>query len=341
MHFNIRSIVLLLFLPFILNESARAATSDTAAKSFRVAFWNLENLFDIKNDAGNDDDFTPEGAMVWTRNRYNRKLQNLSRVMDSIHADLFGVCEVENKQVMLDLSGVLRKSGLHYEVIHFESPDERGIDAGLFYNKSVFRVISAAPVEVQLPENDKTRDILYVMLLHLATGDSLHVFVNHWPSRRGGESGSDVKRAAAAETLKKYMIARNLYQRKSLIMGDFNDGPDDSSINQVLKACYPSKEITGCELMNLSLLARKGENGTIKHGREWHTFDQLITTRNLYMDAEGNVRYKLFSVKVYLPEWLRETEGRFAGNPQRTYAGKLYLGGYSDHFPVMADFVYE
>lgn len=322
-------------------QSRSVVTTNKPGDSVKVAFWNLENLFDTQNDAWNDDDFTPQGELKWDKARYQHKLENLTRVMDSINADIFGMCEIEKKDVLKDLAGKLKKRGLEYDIVHFDSPDERGIDVGLFFNCEQFKLLAAKPIAVQLGEGDKTRDILHVMLLHTATKDTLNVFVNHWPSRRGGESETGVKRAAAAQTLRNYMIEQKMYSSKVLIMGDLNDGPADSSVKMVLKACYPAKEVSGCELMNLSWSLKKGENGTIKFGNKWSTFDQIIVSGNLLMDKPSFLRYQLSSVKVFRPEWLRETEGKFSGTPFRTYAGKKYLGGFSDHFPITAVFTYE
>lgn len=318
------------------------ASASDSSRFLRVGFWNLENLFDTRNDAYNDDDFTPEGANFWDESRYQSKLKNLARVIDSLDADLLGVCEVENKQVLKDLATVLASGGLKYDIVHYDSPDERGIDVGLFYNPAVLRILGSRPVNVELEAGDRTRDILYATALHLPTGDTLHYFVNHWPSRRGGAEKSVPARAKAAATLRDFIGSNGLSDKHVLIVGDLNDNPWDSSVREVLGACKPARNAT-CSLYSLAAFFNASETGTLRHGRGWDLFDQIIISASLWNRPlpQNQLKFKPYSNRIYNPAWMLQQEGKYQGYPLRTFGGKTWLNGYSDHLPVTADFVYE
>lgn len=319
------------------DSTVRATASD---KVLRVGFWNLENLFDTRNDPYNDDDFTPEGANYWDASRYQSRLNNLSKVIDSLDTDVLGVCEVENKAVLKDLCARLATRGEQFEIVHFDSPDERGIDVGLLFNPAKLSVLHAQPVNVSLGDTDRTRDILYAMLLHKATGDTLHYFVNHWPSRRGGTMLSAPARAAAAATLRGFITEKGLRAAQLVIVGDLNDNPWDSSVREVLGACKPSRKGT-CDLYSLAAFFNASETGTLRHGRGWDLFDQVIISSALWNKPYGHLQFKPYSNRIYKPEWMLQHEGKYDGYPLRTFGGKTWLNGYSDHLPVTADLVYE
>lgn len=341
---NVRSIFQLFAVIWIILSSnacsgTRIKQHDTG-KTLKLGFWNLENLYDTKNDPWNDDDFTPEGANFWDATRYSNKLSNLSKVIDSLNVDVLGVCEVENLGVLKDLSEKLSEKGKKYEIVHYDSPDERGIDAGLFYNPNKLKVISSEPIAVKPGEKDKTRDILYVRLLHTATGDTLHYFVNHWPSRRGGEKESAGKRAVAAETLNTYLTGKGLLKKSVVVVGDFNDNPWDSSIQKVLGACKPAKKAS-CNLYNLGAFFTASGKGTLKFGNSWDIFDQIMLSGPLWNEKGGNLKFKPYSNQIYSPSWMLQKGGKYEGHPLRTFGGKTYLNGYSDHLPVTAELYYD
>jgi predicted extracellular nuclease len=307
----------------------------------RFGFWNLENLFDTENDPTQDDEFTPNGANHWTKERYKNKILNLAKVIAAINPDLFGVCEVENKQVLDDLinSGDLKNQG--YGIVHYNSMDERGIDVGFIYKKSVATVLSSEKIEVKLADNDKTRDELYVQIKLLKTGDTLHYFVNHWPSRREGTRESAVKRAAAATALKQFIVGNGLALKSKIICGDFNDNPWDSALKYVLETCRPGKSAV-CNLYNLALFINTKAEGSLKFKGRWDIFDQIIISSNLWSSTSmPRVHFENYSFKIFAPDWLKETEGRQKGSPKRTFNGHEYLNGFSDHFPIYAQLKYE
>jgi endonuclease/exonuclease/phosphatase family metal-dependent hydrolase len=317
----------------------RSATPDSA-KLLKVGFWNMENLFDTRNDAWNDDDFTPEGQYLWDENRYQQKLKNMARVLDSIQADIFGMCEVENKRVLLDLRATLvSTTGKQYEIVHFDSPDERGIDAAIYYHKEKLNLITASTVPVVLPNNQKTRDILHAVFYHTASGDTLHYFVNHWPSRRGGMEGSAGKRALAAEALRRELQSQNLWNKAFIIVGDFNDNPWDSSISKVLGACKPAVK-SDCRIHNLSGFHDVTQTGTLKYNNKWDIFDQIMIGSALWNKASATLKFKPYSNQIFAPEWILQHGGKYEGHPLRTFGGKTWLNGYSDHLPVTAELIY-
>jgi predicted extracellular nuclease len=341
---NLRTISqlgLVIWILFTSNAcSGRRITQPDSVKGLRVGFWNLENLYDTKNDPWNDDDFTPEGSNFWDATRYSNKLGNLCQVIDSLGVDILGVCEVENLGVLKDLAARLKEKGKNYEIVHFDSPDERGIDAGLYFNPAKVRLIFSEPIPVVLGEKDKTRDILHARFVHIITGDTLHYFVNHWPSRRGGQQQSAEKRAMAAQCLNRYLQGNNLLSKSVVVVGDFNDNPWDSSIQKVLGACKPAKKAS-CNLYNLGAFFTASGKGTLKFGNSWDIFDQIMISGSLWNEKGRRLKFKPYSNRIYAPEWMLQKGGKFDGHPLRTFGGKSYLNGYSDHLPVTADLQYD
>lgn len=331
-------VTLSIFFGAVSCSGQRKPASDTG-RNVVIGFWNMENLYDTRNDAWNDDDFTPEGQYQWDETRYQNKLKNMARVLDSIQADILGMCEVESKKVLLELRSVLNTEGKDYEIVHFDSPDERGIDAALYYRKAKFSLVSAEPLPVLLPQNDKTRDILHAVLLHKATGDTLHYFVNHWPSRRGGTEGSAEKRAMAAQTLRNAIQTQNLWNKAFVIVGDFNDNPWDSSIHKVLEACKPAKK-SNCRIHNLAEFFDVTQTGTLKYNSRWDIFDQIMISSALWNKPGSTFKFKAYSNRIFAPEWMLQHGGKYEGHPLRTFGGKSYLNGFSDHLPVTAILTY-
>jgi endonuclease/exonuclease/phosphatase family metal-dependent hydrolase len=314
---------------------------------FIVAFYNVENLFDIEDDPLIDDeDFLPGSRIPWTPDRYETKLDRLAQVLSSIDEerlpDIVGLCEVENSQVLEDLvkQRALKKG--KYEIVHYNSPDERGIDNALLYNKKVFQVIDSKPLPVHLSKNpgDATRDILYVKgWVVKAPSDTLHIFVNHWPSRWGGQKKSEPKRIDAASTLRHHVdsIFKTCEWANVIAMGDFNDEPRDSSMHNVLKAYDPSiGPKTQMTLYNMMLALEDESQGTIYY-KEWQVFDQIILSTELLTKTKGLYLPKREG-KIFSEEWVLYKAGDGSLRPNRT-AAKDYYGGYSDHLPVYVEFL--
>lgn len=306
-----------------------------------VAFYNLENLFDTKDDPNiNDEDFLPNGANQWTDARKAIKLDNLSRVINELGdedgPELLGVCEVENRAVLEELVAhkTLKKKG--YAVAHVDSPDERGIDCALLYKKKRFLPLYTQAYAVKLPsEKDRTRDVLLVKGI-LDNKYDLTVMVNHWPSRRGGASESAPARAAAAATVRHIVDSiQTLDPHASIIiMGDLNDGPKDLSLQNVLRAGRDSVEAMGTLLYNCMYKLDDEGQGTLMYKGDWDLFDQIIVSVPMVM-SRSPLRYTSCSAGIYNPTWMQVAEGEYKGASKRMYIGKNFKeDGYSDHFPV-------
>jgi predicted extracellular nuclease len=321
-----------------MSDSAFAKAKKTS-KKITIGFYNLENLFDTKDDPAKlDDDFTPEGFKKWNEKRYAKKLKKLGKVISKIGEKetgeppaLLAVAEIENATVLEDLINVKSLKHHDYGVVHFDSPDERGIDVGLIYRKECFTVSKAATktvwLETDTGERDYTRDILQVT--GNLMGTEVHLLVNHWPSRRKGANETSHKRIAAAQENRKIIeaIRQEDEDARILVLGDFNDGPYDESVKD---------HLVQKDLYNPMVFLNTRYEGSLNHNFEWYLFDQIILSANFMRIHQNNFKY-LYS-NIYNEKYLTEFRGKFKGNPFRTYAGKRYLGGYSDHFPVYITF---
>lgn len=290
-----------------------------------VVFYNVENLFDTRNDPGTgDDDFTPGGRLRWTEERYTRKLDHLAQAIALAGNDLpvlIGLCEVENAGVVKDLARTGPLAGKRYAVVHQDSPDERGIDVALLYQQDVFDRPRTEALTVPLG-SDRTRDILHVVLAGRA--DTFHVFVNHWPSRREGEERSAPKRMAAATVLADAIRqVRTGPTTHVLVMGDFNDTPMDLSIREGLGAgCTRS-----AELVDLMCVDQPPGHGSHQYQGKWDYLDQFMVDRELAT--------RVVSAGALWDERLLFRHPRYGLSPNKTYNGNSYKGGYSDHLPVV------
>ncbi len=310
-----------------------------------LAFYNVENLFDTINDPRKfDDDRTPTGKDRYTSKIYWDKIDKLSKVLTEIGEDdaknspaLIGVCEVENRDVLEDLVTSDKMKQKHYDIVHYDSPDERGIDVALLYQKRYFKPISQSKHKLLIyrtnGKRDYTRDQLLVS--GLLDGELIHVIVNHWPSRSGGEARSRPFRIAAAKVNKKIIDSLQAIDPKAKIitMGDFNDDPNSPSINKILNAKEKKaavKKTTG--LYNpMANMHRRGLN-TLAYRDGLNLFDQIIFTQPL-LDKDYS-SFRFYKAGIYNKRYLTNQKGRYKGYPFRSYSFNTYQGGYSDHFPV-------
>lgn len=315
----------------------------TKKQRYTVAFYNLENLFDPKrNSKILDKDYTPDGAKKWTVERYQRKLAKLAKTIVNIGEKdhpyppaLIGVAEAENNSVLTALLHTDPMDDLDYGFIHFDSPDERGIDTGLIYRKRFFKVLHSEPL-VLLVDNpggvrDTTRDILYVK--GELNKELVHVFVNHWPSRRDGDVATEYKRIIAAKeiVLKIEQIRLEELDPNIIVMGDFNDDPSSKSLQDL-------KE--GAALFNpMEKLHIPDSQGSSVYGNKWNMFDQILVS-NSFFNYEKNT-HSFDSAAIYDDKSLKEKKGKYKGSPYRTFVSDRYMGGYSDHFPVYAMFTFN
>ena len=337
------SITYALFVTFFTFSGVLAQEAKTY-KIRTVAFYNLENLFDTVNDSLTyDDDRTPEGKDNWTIDRYNQKIYNMSKVLSEIGSpdaqsspDIIGLCELENRQVVEDLINHPHLREKDYGIIHFDSPDERGIDVALLYKKTVFLPTSFASLRLLLTnENDYrdyTRDQLVVS--GFLDGEEIHFIVNHWPSRSGGEARSKPNRIEAARLNKRIIdsISKLSPEAKIISMGDLNDDPIDDSLKKILKTKGKLADLENGDLYNpMEILHRKGV-GSLAYRDQWNLFDQIYFTANIVQELPD--QYRFWKAGVYSSSYLIDKKGQYKGYPLRTYAGGNYIGGYSDHFPV-------
>lgn len=315
---------------------------------FRVMSWNVENLFDIRHDTlKNDYEFLPDALRHWNYSRYKKKLNNIARVITAVGGwtppALVGLCEVENDSVLRDLTrySPLKEQGYRYVITH--SPDERGIDVALLYQRDRFKLLSHRSISIATFNNKHsrpTRDILHVSGL-LLTGDTLDVFVCHLPSRSGGAKESEPYRLFVAGKLRTEADSLLAIRKhpKLIIMGDFNDYPQNRSIAQILKATAPPLHPSPNKLYHL--LARKALQrnfGSYKYQGEWGLLDHLIVSGGL-LDASATFFTSEKKADVAsLPFLLIEDEKRGGYQPFRTFYGMKYQGGYSDHLPIYTDF---
>ncbi|HKI90346.1 MAG TPA: endonuclease/exonuclease/phosphatase family protein [Draconibacterium sp.] len=314
----------------------------TKTGEYSILFYNVENLFDTTDDpAVADEEFTPGGSRHWTQKRLNKKLQNLSKVILSsgwVPPALIGLCEVENQTVLRKCLNETPLKFYSYKIIHKESPDERGIDVALMYNEQVFYPLNYNfyPLKTEKGLIMKTREILYVSGI-FNQSDTVHFFINHWPSRYGGYLETRQERISAGKSLRK------LYNRlfeihnnpKVVIMGDFNDQPFNASISEYLKGVKIADDIQKQTLVNLSAEWKNNGTGTLKYQSQWFIFDQIMVSGSLLIKETG-IYTSLKQASVLRLPFLMEPDQRYGGyKPCRTYTGFTYNGGFSDHLPVL------
>lgn len=298
-------------------------------KGQHVLFYNVENLFDTEYDAAiNDRDFTPGSEQQWTPERLDTKLTHLAEAIGFAGKELpvlIGVCEVENKAVVERLANETSLKAAHYQVVHYDSPDERGIDTGLLFDTDVFKLVRSEALNVPLTV-DRTRDILHSELT--AEGHTFHVFVNHWPSRREGQEKSEPKRMAAAQVLKEAVaaIATN-GSTHVIIMGDFNDSPRDRSIQEGLGAKCANAP-TG--LVDMMCVDQPEGHGSHQYNGNWDYLDQFIISGDLFTEVK--------EAKALWDDRLLFKHPKYGPSPDKTYSGGKYKGGYSDHLPIVLRF---
>ena len=313
---------------------------------YRVMFYNVENLFDTVNDSlVNDEEYLPHATRNWDQEKYYAKLTNIYRVIISCGEwdppAIVGLCEVENRNVLDDLVQHTPLKKFNYRIVHFDSPDWRGIDVAMLYRYPHFIPDTAYPVPVDFPfdPDSKTRDILYAKG-YVDGKESLHLFINHWPSRYGGYEVSQPKRNHAALTLRTAIdsILQHEPDACILAMGDFNDGPFDESLVEYLGAVADTAGQQKEGLLNLTAPhAATSLSGTLKYREGWNTFDQMVISSNLLFQQDG-LYISEEGARIHSPEFLLEEDEAYLGvKPFRTYAGMQYLGGFSDHLPVFLD----
>ncbi len=354
---RIRNFIAALIIVFAIGS---ANAQEKKYKVHTVAFYNLENLFDTINQPNFDEEYTPQRG--WTTRKYRKKLDNLGRVIPQIGTNdqqkespvILGVCEVENRGVLEDLVKNYQMVGKDYGVIHFESPDKRGIDVGLLYQKKYFTPTSYVNVPLLIKRTDAkevkkeqteetddlnqvtsenrvyTRDVLLVT--GLLDGEEIHVLVNHWPSRSGGEKRSSPYREAAGRLNRKIMDS--LYKinpnAKIISMGDLNDGTYNKSVKVEIGAKLKKSDVKEGGIYNPFEQMAKDGNASLFYRDAGDIFDQIMVSEPLIREDYSSWRY--WKAGIYNKPFMIQTTGQYKGYPLRNaIAGEP---GFSDHFPV-------
>lgn len=298
-----------------------------------IAFFNVENLFDTDNDPyTNDDDFLPTSEKRWTDKRYHNKLFKLGLAISSIgkeetlsHPAIIGLAEVENNTVLQDLLASEHLKELPYDFVHFDSADERGIDVALIYDTTVFTLTNAEPFSVNLYNEDGTADYTRDILLvsGLFDDEPMHFIMNHWPSKHDPENKP--KRLIVSQKVTEIiqLLKADKPNAKIITMGDFNDASDSVSVQDLVNSNH---------LFNPMETLKSLDRGSVNYKDGWDLFDQFMITHNFLDRKVGTYNY--VKGDIFDADFLKQYKGFYAGQPFRTYAGKKYKGGYSDHFPV-------
>lgn len=336
-----RSLLLIVIALLIANFKSFGQEDLKKYKIACIAFYNIENFFDTINDPNfNDEDFTPEGMYVWTGEKYWQKVENMSTVISQIGNEytsggpvIVGIAEVENETVLKDIVNAKALKASNYGIVHYDCQYNRGVDVGFLYRKDYFTVTDSKTFQLIMPTEPeyKTRDILLVN--GELDGEKIHILVNHWPSRRGGEKRSAPNRNAAADLCK--TIVDSLYKSepnaKILIMGDLNDDPTDESVEKHLGAVVDITKVPEGGLFNPQYDLFKKGIGSLAYRDSWNLFDQIIISKPLLGDDKST--YKFNSAKIFNRKFITQKDGKYAGYPFRTFSGETFQNGYSDHYP--------
>ncbi|HTN47270.1 MAG TPA: hypothetical protein VL098_13050 [Flavipsychrobacter sp.] len=338
---------------FTVLLTAGITHAQKTAQICAVAFYNFENLFDTLDDPKNwgDDEFLPNGPYAYTGKVYQQKLDNLTAVISRMATDItpdgpaiIGTAEIENSRVLQEL---VQQPAIKecYKFIHFDSYDSRGVDVAMLYNPAYFKVLYARALYVDISKvgdmkGGKTRDVLYVR--GLLAGDTVDVFVNHWPSRRGGEAASAPLRAVAARVAKNVMDSLTVQnpQARIILMGDLNDDPVSESITLVLGAKGDKEKVGSSGLYNPWVRYYKQGYGTLGYDDRWNLFDQIIISGSFLKRNHpgGSSHWEFYKSEVFKKDFMTEKFGQYKGYPKRSFSNNQWNNGYSDHFPTILYF---
>ena len=351
-----------LWIPFYLiilsitsNAQVVAEHSRSEKRVFKVhtiAFYNVENLFDTINNPNKFDEASPIMELKFNRKEaYTKKVRNMAKVISEIGVDvsnntpvLIGLAEIENRQVLEDLandSSLIKKD---YGIVHFDSPDTRGIDVALLYQKSLFSPINISSHELKIYDN-LSRKRIYTRDQLLVSGklenELIHIIVNHWPSRRGGEGRSRPKRIAAARLSKRIIDSLQAIDpyAKVFIMGDLNDNPTNASLKKILKAKKNKKNVKLKGIYNPMELFYKKGLGSNAYRDAWSLFDQILITKPLLEKDFSSFRF--YKAGIFNKQYLTNKKGKYKGYPFRSFANGGFTNGFSDHFPVYVHIIKE
>lgn len=332
---NILLIILFLFL-------GTSAWSQKKLAAYGVGFYNVENLFDTERDESiYDEEFTPQGPYSWTMPKYKKKLANIAYVIDKLGKEyvpsglaILGVSEIENRRVLEDLVQTEPIKDKGFKIVHYDSPDRRGVDVALLYDPAQFKLISSKIYPYNHPTDTSFRSRDQLLVSGTLAGDLVHVIVGHWPSRYGG--GKSTPNREHAASISKH-IADSLYnanpQSKIIIMGDFNDDPVDSSVKIVLNAKRTQAEVEKGGLFNTMWEFYDMGIGSLGYKGQWNLFDQIIISESLLGNDRSSLKF--WKSEIFNRDFLIHKIGKNKGYPHRTFRDNTFIEGYSDHFPVL------
>ena len=338
----------LLFITFVLVSFCLPSLSVAQSEDYTFVFYNVENLFDTVNDQNVlDDEFTPDGPKKWTDVKYAKKLANLEKVLFDLsksqkdYPTIVTVSEIENRRVLDDIASTPALLPANYQIIHYDSPERRGVDVALFYRPDQFEYLWSDPIKPIIPEWPEfvTRDILAVC--GKIEGELFCFFVNHWSSRWGGAQASEYLRCGAAQTLRDYTdsLSQVYPDIKYVIMGDMNDDPHDKSLYEVLGAKEDRENIATGDFYNPFYNMLKAGYGSLAYQDGWNIFDNIVVNKNLVDGGEGKLVLKSrkkgkFYGNIFKRKYMITQRGQYKNYPFRTYSGNAFMNGYSDHLPV-------
>lgn len=320
-----------------------------AQKPYMVVFYNLENFFDTINDPETrDDEFTPDGSRKWNTVKYNKKLNNMERVLFDIasvqktYPAVIGVSEIETRGVLEDIVSTPKLAPANYRIVHYDSPDRRGIDVGFLYRPDIFKLEGSAEIPFKMPGQPNFLTRGFVTMWGTIDDEPFFFLVSHWPSRLGGKEASSPKREAAGRAIRmiKDSVLRNNPSTKVVIMGDLNDDATDKSIvdPDCLGAKAKVKDLQTGDFYNPFIDVLKAGMGTLAYQDSWNLFDNIIVSENLVNDKEG-LRLKKsdgskYNGYIFRRPYMVQQSGQYRGYPLRTFVGTNFQDGFSDHFPV-------
>ena len=350
--------ILIIFAALALFSSA-AFAQKPGTQNHVIGFYNLENLFDVYNDpVKNDEEFLPEGKNKWTEAKYQKKLQNMAKVIRAMKEEngvwhaLLGVSEIENRLVLEDLVWEEQIREANYQIIHYDGPDRRGVDVALLYDPKVFTFIESESIPFTFEgssidwiqskeERDyfRTRDIL--MVHGTIDGEHFAVYVAHLPSRAGGKKGGNQLRDRGGEIM--YNHAMQMQAKypgiKIICMGDMNDNPTDPSMAEYLHGKEFTEEVTDTEFFSPFTSMLKAGFGSLAYQGVWSIYDLLLVNNALVHPQEGTfglrqLHKKGYYGRIFNAKFLTNQAGQYKGTPYRTFSNGAFIGGYSDHYPT-------
>lgn len=334
-----------------------SASAQKTQQNYVIGFYNLENLFDTYDDpVKNDSEFLPEGKNKWTQAKYEKKLHNMAKVIRSMADNnkrwhtILGISEIENRLVIEDLVSQPEIADANYQIVHYDSPDRRGVDVALLYKPDQFTYLDSESIpfdfnsDIDFSDTDtsyfKTRDIL--MVHGLIAGEHFAFYVAHLPSRIGGKGGN--LRSRGAEII--YNHSREMEAKypgiKIVAMGDMNDNPTDDSMAKYLHGQERLENVTPTEFYSPYISMLKAGYGSLCYQGVWSIYDLELVNYNLAHAPDGGLKIqpvtknhgKEYYGVVFKRPWMTTQKGQYKGYPFRTFSNGAFVGGYSDHYPT-------